>query len=151
MQVVRRKGAAVFLQFMAQRPPRHLLGIHATLPRQAVALFKVAPATGGDDVFPYGAAALGTRNDMVECEVRRGAMMAAILAAEAVAQKNIEARESGVTRGGDIFLERDNARQFHFETGRMHHTVIFGKNVDAVQKHGLDGVLPGPQRQWEIT
>lgn len=58
MQVIRREGTAIFLQFMAQRPPRSLARIHAALLGQTAAFAHIAAAAGGNDIFPYGAAAL---------------------------------------------------------------------------------------------
>ena len=85
---------------------------------------------------------------MIEGEVLGGA---AILALEAIPQEHIESCKGGIAGGLDVSFERNNGGQPHFETRRMHRTVIFLQNVDPLEKHRLDRVLPRPKRQGEIT
>ncbi len=115
MQVIGGEGAAVFLQFVAEGPPGFLSWMHAALVRQATAFAHIATATGGDDIFPYRAAAFGARNDMIEGQVGCRFAVAAILAAETVAQENIEPGKSRIARGCDIFFQRNDAGQFHLK------------------------------------
>ena len=85
---------------------------------------------------------------MIEGQVLGGA---AILALEAIAQKHVEPRKGRIARGLDVGLEGNNGRQPHFETGRMHLAIVFLQNINALEKHRLDRVLPRPKRQGEIT
>jgi len=76
---------------------------------------------------------------MIEGEV---VARAAILAAEAVAQEDVEPGEGGIGGGFDVGLERHHARQLHFNRGAVHRVVIFLDDVHAFEEHRLDGVLP---------
>src|SRR3954470_8577612 len=76
---------------------------------------------------------------------------AAELARKTIAQEYVEAGEGGLCRRLHISLERHHARQFHFETGTSHRAVILRDNVDALQEHGLDRVLPGPERERVVA
>jgi hypothetical protein len=76
---------------------------------------------------------------------------AAILAGETVAQKNIEAREGRLPERPDIALERDDARQLHLEARAMHRVIVERDDIHAIEKHRLDGVLPGPDREGVIA
>src|SRR4051812_12001705 len=87
---------------------------------------------------------------MVEGQLMRRVGLAAILATEAVPQEDVESREGGAARGGNIFLERYDARQAHFEAWAAHHLFIFRDDVDAVEEHCLDHFLPRPQREREV-
>jgi len=76
---------------------------------------------------------------------------AAILTGEAVAQEDVEASERRSAAEHYIVIERDNARQANRNTRRMNLIVVFGNHIDAAHEHRLDGILPGPQRQREVT
>lgn len=128
-----------------------MLGIHAALFRQPAAFLQIAAAAGSNNIFPHRAAAFRFRHHMIECEIRRGPVISAILARKTIAQKHVESREGWITRRCDIFFKCNDAWQTHFHAGRMHHAVILGENVDAAQKHRLDGILPGPERKREVT
>ena len=82
---------------------------------------------------------------MIESKVRRRLPLAAILARETVAEKNVESGESRMARRRNEFLERNNARQLHIESGGMNGAVVFGENIDAIKKDSLDGILPAPK------
>ncbi len=114
---------------MAEGPPGILLGMHVALLGQAAAFTHIAAAAGRDDIFPNRAPTFGARNNVIECQIRRWFAMTAILAGKTIAQENIKTREGGIARCGDIFLQRDNAWQFHLETWRMHRAVIFRQNI----------------------
>ena len=73
-----------------------------------------------------------------------------VLATELVAKKNIKPGKGWPARKLHIFLERNYTWQLHVPFGRMNGSVIFRHHIDAVEKYGLDGVLPGPERQREI-
>jgi hypothetical protein len=81
---------------------------------------------------------------MVEGEV---VLVAAILAAEPVAQENIEPCESGIKRGFNISFEGNDAWQADLKARTSNGRLIFGDDVDAVQKHRLHRLLPTPERQ----
>jgi hypothetical protein len=85
---------------------------------------------------------------MIEGEVVVGA---AILAGKAIAQEYVEAREGRMGRGFDEGLERDHAWQLHFEGRRSHRAVVIRNDIHTLEKHRLDRVLPGPQRQRVVA
>ncbi len=84
---------------------------------QAAAFAHIAATAGRHDIFPNSATTFGAWNDMIEGQVRRWFAMPAILATETVAQKYIEPCEGRIARCRNIIFQRDNAGQFHFETG----------------------------------
>src|SRR5690242_1432478 len=120
VEVVRREGATVLLELEGTRLERTSLGMHMRLMRQAVAFAQVAGLAGGDDVLPIGAPAARARHHMVEGQVRRRRALAAILAAEAIAQEHVEPGEGRPALLWDEFLERDDRRQLHREAGAVH-------------------------------
>ena len=71
VQVIGRKGAAVFLQQIVVGCTGRAAGTCRLL-RQAAALLQVAAGAGGDDVFPDRPAAARARHDMVEGQFVRG-------------------------------------------------------------------------------
>src|SRR3954471_11268611 len=148
VQVVRREAPAVAVQVVHARLERHLRRPHLGLVHRQVALPEIARRAGGDHVDPGGVAAARARQQMIEGEVVAGA---AILAAELVAQEDIEAGEGGLGRGLHEGLERDNARELHLQAGAVHGAVVLGDDVYALEKYRLDGVLPGPQRQRVVA
>ena len=80
--------------------------------RQCAALAQIARRAGRDDVVPPRLAAARARDQMIERQV---VLVAAVLAAEAVAQEHVEPREGRIKRRLHIGLERDDARQPHLE------------------------------------
>ena len=111
MQVIRREGSSIFLQFPACRLARRLARDHLAFARQAIAFPQIARPAGGDDILPGSAPTAGTRDHMVKGQIRRGIATAAILTFKMIAQKDIEAREGRAPRGGDKLLERNHAGQ----------------------------------------
>src|SRR5262249_47910344 len=105
MQIVGRERAPVLLQEIGRGLARPLPREHVRLMRQAAAFEQIAALAGGDHVFPAGAAAARTRGEMIEGELVRREAAAAVLAAEAVAQENVEPGESGPPRLRDELLE----------------------------------------------
>jgi len=85
---------------------------------------------------------------MVEGEIIAGA---AILAGKAVPQENIETREGGLPQRTHIALERNDAGQLHFHTGAVHRAVVKCDDIDALEEHGFDRVLPGPDGKWIVA
>ena len=150
MQVIGREQAAVGVQERDGRLVGTLVGVHAGLVGQLAALEEIAGRAGRDHVFPCGASAARARDDVVEGQLVGRVGATAVLALEAVPQEHIEAREGGVARGLHIGLERDDRRQAHLERRRVDDAVVFLDDVDAVHEDGLDGVLPGPERQREV-
>ena len=75
----------------------------------------------------------------------------AILAGELVPQEHVEARECGIERGFHIDLQRHHARQLHLACRAVHHLLILRDDVDPVEKHGLDRILPMPERKRIIA
>src|SRR6516225_7008137 len=85
---------------------------------------------------------------MIEGQIVAGA---AILARKTVAQKNVESRESRVRGRLYESLKRNHARQLYLEAWAAHCPVVIGDDVHPLEKHRLDGVLPGPKRQRVIA
>jgi len=100
------------MQFENRRPIWLIRGEHAGDLRHHAALPEIAGCAGRDDVVPSRLTATGTRDEMVERQI---AFVAAVLTGEAVAQKNIEAREGWIERRLHVRLQRDNARQLKLE------------------------------------
>ena len=88
---------------------------------------------------------------MVEGQLLRREPRRAILTMEAVAEENVEAGERRFTGLRDILFECDDAWKPHFEARASNHMVVFGDDVHSVEEHGLDGILPGPERKRKIT
>src|SRR5512137_2774147 len=85
---------------------------------------------------------------MIEGEV---VAIAAVLTGKAVTQKDVEPGEGWMSRRFYEGLERDHARQLHFEGGAVNRAVVIGDDIHAFEENRLDRVLPGPQRQWVIA
>ena len=77
--------------------------------------------------------------------------MPAILALEMIPQKQVEPGKGRVLRRPHILLERDHGGQLHREIGTVHFALIFLNDVNPIQKHGLDRILPRPERKRVIT
>ena len=108
---------------------------------------KVAGRAGGGDILPHRAAALGARHHVVEGQLP---VRAAIDAAEAVAQEQVEPGERRIFVGPHIIAKRDDARQLERDARAVHLAVVMGDDVDALQEHRLDRRLPRPQRERVI-
>ena len=104
MEEIWREGPSPFLEEVIAWPNRLSQRKHVSLPRQPVALPKVARGTGGDYVFPRGTPTPSPRNDMIKGQVTCGQFGITILAGKFIAQKNIKAGESRCPTLRDIFL-----------------------------------------------
>src|ERR1700748_1889472 len=144
MQIVRREQSAVAVQWVHRRREWRLAWKHPRLLRRHVALAQVARRTGGDDVFPGGLAAFAARDDVIEGEVVRGK---AILADEAVAQEDVEPGKGGMRGRLDEGFQRYHAGQLNLEGRTAHRAVVVLNDIDAVEEHRLDRILPRPKRQ----
>src|SRR6187431_2797299 len=102
---------------MDGRRERVLSREHPRLLRRQIALAKVARRAGRDDVLPGGLATLAARDDVIEREI---VMRQAILAAEAVAQEDVEPGEGGMRRRLDERLQRHHARKLDLEARAVH-------------------------------
>ena len=125
--------------------------LHPALVRQAVALAQVAAGAGGEDVGPARPPAARAGDQVVEGQLVRRVALEAVLAAEAVAQEDVEPRERRPAVLGYVLLERHDARQLHLEAGRADHPVVVRDHRDAVEENGLDGLLPVPDRQRVVA
>src|SRR5882724_7946884 len=80
-----------------QRAPLRLLRLadqaHVGLPRRAAALADVARHAGADDVVPRALAALAARRHVVQAQLRRRELPAAVLALVVVAGEDVPAIE----------------------------------------------------------
>src|SRR6516225_3093077 len=85
---------------------------------------------------------------MIEGQIVAGA---AILARKTVAQKNVESCEGRVRGRLYESFQRNHARQLHLEAWAAHCAVVIGDDVHPLEKHRLDGILPGPERQRVIA
>ena len=103
VQKVWREGATVFLELMGGRLLRSHERPHPADVRQPVALGEVARGAGGDDVVPGRSPTQRPRDHMVEGQVVGRQPVAAVLAAEPIAQEHVEPRERRPARGWDIF------------------------------------------------
>ena len=112
VQIIGRKKPPISMQFKNCRPVGLVRREHAGDLRHHAALFQITRRASGDDVVPPGLAAARARNEMIERQV---ASVAAVLAGEAIAKENIEARECGIKRRFHVGFERDDARQLQFE------------------------------------
>src|SRR3990167_1622247 len=74
----------------------------------------------------------------------------AILSGETVAQEYVEPRERRRALVIDIGLQRHDRGKAHLEGRRPHHRFILRDDIDAIEEHRLEGVLPRPERQGEI-
>ena len=110
-------------------------------PPATVGLPEVALRAGGDHVLPGRDPALRARNDMVERQVLA---LAAILAGEAIAQEHVEPGEGGEAGRLHVAFERHHRGQPHLEAWAAHQRVVLGDDVDPVEEHRLDRVLPAP-------
>jgi hypothetical protein len=92
--------------------------------------------------------ALGPGNDVIEGKVLA---VSAILAAEAVAQEDVEAGEGRVTGRFNVGFEGYDRGEADLEGRTSHDLVVFRHNVDPVQEHRLDRILPTPDGQGIIA
>ena len=141
VQMVGRKGAAVFLQVADRRAPRALARVHRAFVFELAALGEIARRAGCNDVVPGGAPAARTRDQMIEGEIVR---RAAILAAEPIAQEHVEARKGRMPRRRHIMFQRDNARDFEAESRRVDRAVVDLDDIDPVHEDRFDRFLPRP-------
>jgi len=111
------------------------------------AFAQVTRRTSRDNVLPCRAPAFGARNNVVKRQLNG---CAAILADKFIAQKQIKARESRISRGLDIVSQRHDARHPHRHRRRMDLFVVFRNNVHTLQEHSFHGLLPRPERQREV-
>src|SRR6185312_6037193 len=148
VQIVRRKQSPVPMQLMHRRSERVLPRKHPRLLRRQIALAQIARRAGGDDIFPGGLAALAARDDVVEGEV---VMRVAVLADEAVAQEDVEPGEGRMRGRLDERFQRHHAWKLDLETRAVHRAVVMLDNVDAIETHRLDRLLPRPERQRVVT
>ena len=151
MEKIWRERATAFLEEVIAWPNRLSQRKHVSLPRQPVALPKVARGTGGDYVFPRGTPTPGPRNDMIKGQVFSTKAVATVLTREAVTKEYVEARERWLSLQGYVFPERDNTRKLHREAWRVHLVFVFRDHIDPVHEHRFNRVLPGPGREREIT
>src|SRR3546814_9977326 len=98
-------------------------------------------STRADTLFPY--TTLFRSGQVVLC--------AAILAAEAIAQEQVEPGERRMGCGPDILAQRDHRRDAHRAAWAVDFAIIFGNDVDAFEKRGLDRGLPRPQAERIIA
>lgn len=142
MQEVGRIGTAIDLQFGVGRLHGSRHREHPAFGRQIVAFQQVTILTGSADIFPSRCSAARFRDHMVKGQFMCPVLGATILASPAVAQEYVK---SGKGRAGfwlNIFLQRDDARDFHLEAGGPDNRIVFLHDADAVEEHSLYSFLP---------
>src|SRR5690606_11262435 len=101
--------------------------------------------TGGDDVLPGLAPALGNGNDVVEGEVRRRIARAAILAGVLVTRIDVRARKWHIVERPpypDATQEANHGRQPEADRHGPHFPVVYGHNLDFPLAPERDRFLP---------
>src|SRR6266850_562402 len=136
------------MELVYGRCERQLPRKHPRLLRRQVSLAQIARRAGRDHVLPRGLAALAARDDVIEGEVVVGR---AVLADKAITQEHVEPGEGGMRGRLDEGFQRHHARQLNLERGAAYRAVVMLDDVDAVEEHRLDRVLPRPERQRIIT
>ena len=141
VEIIGREAPAMFLQGPAGGAPGLVRERHVRLLGRAAALLEIARRASSRDIFPRRPPALRARHDMIEGQVM---FRAAILAFEAVAQEQVEARERRVGRRLHELAQRDHGGQLHGEARRMHLAFVLRDDIDTFEEHGLDRGLPRP-------
>ena len=124
---------------------------HPGLPERLVALARVAAAAGGDDVLPRGPAAVAAGDHVVEGQLLGREALTAVLAPEIVPQEHVEAREGRLPVERLELFQRDHAGYAHLEGWAADGAVVRFDECHAILEDGVDGVLPGPDRQREVA
>lgn len=150
MQKVRWESSSVILEFVDCRLPRCRPGVHAAFMRQIAPFQQVAVMTSRDDIVPGCPATARFRDHMIERQIVRLVSAATILAFPVIAQKYVKPCKSGFPCRGDIFFQRQHARQLQFLCRRTHDALIFRDDHHRFTKNGLHSFLPRPYRQREI-
>jgi hypothetical protein len=148
VQIVRWEKPPVPVQMVHRRLERHLCRPHLGFAGGEIALVQIAGRAGGYHVIPSRVSTARTRQQMIEREI---VTVAAILASESVAQKHVKASEGRMGRRLHEGLERDHARQLHFEGWAVHRAIVVGDDIHAFEEDRLYRVLPRPQRERVIA
>lgn len=151
VQVIGGEMTAICLELAGPGLMRRRQGNHAAFPGQTAALAQITGGARCDHILPSGPPPPAAGDDVIEGQILGGKPNAAILAAKPVTQENIIPGEYGSAISKNKLFQRDDRRQSHFQPRRPDNPVITGNNAHPLQKDRLDGVLPRPQRQREIT
>src|SRR6516162_5780891 len=93
--------------------------------RRAAAFLDVAAHAGADDVFPDAQAALAARRDVIQTQLGRRKLLAAVLALVVVARENVAAVEFHRLTGQFVVTEQaDDARRLDLAVDGPHPVVI---------------------------
>jgi len=76
---------------------------------------------------------------MIEGQILAGT---AILAAETVAEEDIETGEGGMAGRSDIAFEGNHRGEADLEARTSDRLVVIGNDIHPVEKHRLDRILP---------
>ena len=147
VQVVRREQPAVAGAADARRRNGGCLGNIRACCGQCCPLRRLQGRARGDHVFPSGLAAAGAQDDVIESEILR---RRAILADEAVAQEHVEPGEGGVRARRRRTSATPRSAAGSRRRGCAPRGHVFD-DIDAVEEHRLDRVLPRPERQRVIA
>lgn len=70
---------------------------------------------------------------------------------EGVSHKNVKPSKSrAFYRHGLILLQRYDAGKWEYHTGRTDADIVRGDDCYAIEKNGLDDILPWPERKWHV-
>lgn len=148
VKIVRRKQPPVLVELIHARHDWPLEWKHLGFFGQGTALAQIARRACGNNVVPRGLPTFGSRNDVIKCQI---VICTTILTAESITQEYIEPRKSRIARRFYIGLKGNNGGQFKFGIRAMHNPIIFRNDINAIQKHSLQRILPAPQRQRIVT
>ena len=88
----------------------------------ARSLFEIALRASSNDIRPACSPTTGAGHYMVEGQLAR---FSTVLAAEFIAQKQVEARKGRRLRRPNVVAENDNRRNPQFRRRRPHHLIVF--------------------------
>lgn len=106
----------------------------------------VALEAAGDNIIPGLASPFDDRDDMIKCQVFRGALCAAILASVQIPGVDIGPAELDVLEAlshPDVFQETEHARHLDREAYAADFTVVLGQYLHLALEEQGDGPLPG--------
>ena len=141
MQVIRREEPAVPVQIKHGRRIRLLQREHIDHLRQLIAFGEIAGRARRHNILPRRLPAFGARDHMVKGQL---IPLAAILARESIPQKHVEPCKRRMTRRRNIGFQRNNRWQPDFSARATDGLVIKRDNINPIQHHGFDRILPVP-------
>src|SRR5205085_2666715 len=127
--------------------------MHAGLVGRAPSLPPVARYAAGDDVFPVLASPMSDRHHMIEGELARRILVAAVLARVVVARIDVRPRKRYVVEPAfdfDVAKKADDRRQFDAEGNRTYLTVVDRNHLHLPLAKQGNSLLPVNNLQWLV-